>query len=303
MEIHQLQYFVAIVEAGGFSRAAQRCNVAQPSLSQQIIKLEQELGQQLFERLGRTVLLTDAGKALLPRAQSILAEVQSIKSGIDDALNTGVGRLAVGMIPTLAPFLLPKTIQSFTQRFPAAKLEVVEQTTEMLLKALITFELDVCFISAPISHPLVMLEELFQEPLLMTIPRCHSLARVGKLVVDMLHEEPFIALNEDHCLSQQVNTFCYEQQVNPVVVCRTTHLTTVQSCVTMGLGVSLVPAMLSAVDMSRQCVYRRIADVFPQRTIAAAWHSHRSRSHLLTQFIQCVREANAALEYHIEDDI
>lgn len=239
----------------------------------------------------------------MPRAQSILAEVQSIKSGIDDALNTGVGRLAVGMIPTLAPFLLPKTLQSFTQRFPAAELEVVEQTTEMLLKALITFELDVCFVSAPISHPLVTLEELFQEPLLMAIPRRHSLAHVGKLVVDMLHDEPFIALNEDHCLSQQVNAFCYEQQVNPVVVCRTTHLATVQSCVTMGLGVSLVPAMLSAVDMSRQCVYRRIADVLPQRTIAAAWHSHRSRSYLLTQFIQCVREANAALEYHIEDDL
>ena len=117
MELHQLYYFVAVAETGGFSRAAERCNVAQPSLSQQIKKLEQELGQQLFDRLGRTVALTEAGQVLLPRARSILAEVEHIERRLSREIDEGYGQLAVGFIPTIAPFLLPNVIKRFAENF------------------------------------------------------------------------------------------------------------------------------------------------------------------------------------------
>lgn len=291
MEFHQLHYFIAVAETGGFSRAAQRCNVAQPSLSQQIIKLEQELDEKLFERLGRTVRLTAAGKALLPRAQRILAELQSIKSSINDEVASGRGKVSVGIIPTLAPFLLPKTLQLFHEHYPLAELEVVEHTTELLLEALLNFDLDVCFASLPISHSLVQTEKLFHEPLLVAMPHGHELDSYAELSVSQLTAEPFIALHDDHCLSQQVDNFCYEQQINPKIVCRTSHLWTVQSCVAAGLGIALVPSMLADADLAESCLYRPLLDATPQRTIIALYHAQRARSLLAEQFTSCVQQA------------
>jgi len=143
MEIHQLEYFVAITETGSFSRAAQRCNVAQPSLSQQIIKLEHELGQPLFDRLGRMVVITDMGKRLLPRANAILGELQEIKVELQTELQEGYGTLNVGFIPTVAPFVLPRAIRRFSQDFPSATLEVHEGLTDELIQKIIAAELEI----------------------------------------------------------------------------------------------------------------------------------------------------------------
>ncbi len=117
MEVHQLTYFVAVAETGSFSRAAERCNITQPSLSQQIMKLEQELGEPLFERLPRKVVLTDTGRILLPRALSILGELQDIKHTLNQNLDAGHGSLNVGFIPTIAPFVLPRAVAARCHTF------------------------------------------------------------------------------------------------------------------------------------------------------------------------------------------
>ena len=119
MELHQLRYFVAVAETGSFTRAAERCGVAQPSLSQQIQTLEKKLRQQLFDRLGRRVLLTEAGKELLGRATAILASVDEAERSLRDGLEPGTGRLAVGAIPTVAPYLLPPVLTGFLRRYPS----------------------------------------------------------------------------------------------------------------------------------------------------------------------------------------
>src|SRR5579871_5196545 len=118
MELHQLRYFVAVAQAGNFSRAAERCHVSQPSLSQQILKLERHLGQPLFSRLGRRAVLTDAGRMLLDRAMSILATVEDAERRLRAGDQLHTGRLAVGAIPTVAPYLLPSVLQSFVRRCP-----------------------------------------------------------------------------------------------------------------------------------------------------------------------------------------
>jgi LysR family hydrogen peroxide-inducible transcriptional activator len=295
VEIHQLQYFVAVVETGGFSKAAERCNVAQPSLSQQIIKLEQELGRPLFDRLGRGVALTEAGHALLPHARRILAEVQEIRRGLHTEIGDGRGHLAVGAIPTVAPFLLPEVIKLFTQHFPQAKLSVQEDFTEELIRSLIVGKLDVAIMSLPIHHKQIVVEELFTEPLLVAYPRNHELISRSKITTQELSNFPFIALNEIHCLGEQIQSFCIQQSVDIDIVCQTSQLVTVQNCVTLGLGISLVPQMLAARDQSGSIVYRMVSGTVPERKIVAAYHRGRLQSFLTRKFVELVQEEHARL--------
>ena len=290
MELHQLYYFVAVAETGGFSRAAERCSVAQPSLSQQIMKLERELGQQLFDRLGRTVVLTEAGQVLLPRARSILAEVEQIERRLSREIDEGYGQLAVGFIPTIAPFLLPNVIKRFAENYPHAELLVHEDLTEALVNSLIEGRLDLGIMSLPINHKLIAAEEICTEFLLIASSHHHHLMKGAVLKSKELEDFPFIALNEIHCLGEQVQSFCYQQDVNLEIVCYTSQLSTVHSCVALGLGVSLVPQILAATDTSNQLRYRAMSEPMPRRKIVAAAHAGRQRSFLARQFITLVRE-------------
>ena len=290
MEIHQLTYFVAVAETGGFSRAAKRCSVAQPSLSQQIIKLEQELDQQLFDRLGRTVTLTEAGQLLLPRARAILAEVQGIERRLSQEIEAGYGHLAVGFIPTIAPFLLPNVIKRFAAGYPQAELSVYEDFTDTLVKHIVEGKLDIGIMSLPLSNKLIATQEICTEQLLVaSSPQQDFLGRTT-LKTKELEEFPFIALNEIHCLGEQVQSFCYQQDVNLDIVCYTSQLSTVQSCIALGLGVSLVPQILAATDTSNQLKYHAVSDIMPRRKIVAASHSGRLQSFLAQQFIDLVRD-------------
>ncbi len=290
MEIHQLEYFVAIVDTGSFSRAAEHCNVAQPSLSQQIKKLEVEIGHLLFDRLGRTVVLTDAGRMLVPKARSILEEMQGIRVSIQSDIQDGQGTLAVGFIPTVSPFVLPSVIRRFSREFPGAALEVHEDLTEEIVQKLVTAELDVGITSLPIKHKMLRTEELLTENLLVASSSKYEIASRASILVKELDDFPFIALNEVHCLGEQVQSFCYQEDVNLNIVCHTSQLSTVHKCVAMGLGVSLVPQALAINDPIEQVSYRAISDSLPQRKIVATTHAKRQLSYLARQFIKIVRE-------------
>lgn len=290
MEIHQLTYFVAVAETGSFTRAAERCNIAQPSLSQQIMKLEHELGEPLFDRLPRRVVLTEAGRMLLPRANSILSELQDIKQGLNEDIEDGRGLLSVGFIPTIAPFVLPRVIKRFSMDFPLATLSVTEDFTENLVREIVDGKLDVGVTSLPIHNKLIRTQELLSEPLLVASSQGHDILNRTLLHVKELDDFPFIALSEVHCLGEQVQSFCYQKNLDLKIVCHTSQLTTVQNCVALGLGVSLVPRALALSDASEQISYRALSDAVPQRKIAAATHVERTQSFLAKRFIDIVRE-------------
>ena len=146
MEIHQLRYFLAVAETGSFTAAAKRCHVAQPSLSQQVRRLEEQTGFRLFDRLPKGAALTDAGRALLPRARRILADVADAAAAVADDLETGRGALVVGAIPTMAPYLLPAMAPRFLRRFPECELTLVEDYTERLLDKLIDQSIDMAIL-------------------------------------------------------------------------------------------------------------------------------------------------------------
>ena len=290
MELHQLRYFVAVAETGGFSKAAKRCYVAQPSLSQQIIKLEHELGQELFERLSRKIVLTEAGKALLPRAKLILKEADNIKSAIHEDIDSGSGTLSVGLIPTIAPYLLPGSLDKYHKRFPMSQIKVYENLTERLIKSIVNLEIDLAIMSLPIDDPLIQTKALFDDPLVLALSLEHPLAKAKNIKISDLKEIPFIALEEEHCLGEQIKSFCYEKQINPDVICRTWNLSTIQQCVSFGNGISLVPQMLVMTDTSKNCEYRAIHGQSPFRTVVAAWHKDRKLSNLASEFVSIVNE-------------
>ncbi|MDQ3439316.1 MAG: LysR substrate-binding domain-containing protein [Planctomycetota bacterium] len=290
MELHQLRYFIAIAESHSFSRGAAACMVAQPSLSQQIQKLEREVGRRLFDRLGRTVALTDAGRALLPRARRILSEVDGVERGVADEVDAGRGELTIGAIPTIAPFLLPGAVGRFIRSQPDAQLLVREDLTANLLEGLIRAELDLCVCALPVDDERILTEQLVAEPLLVAAARGHPLAKARGVRPAELDDEPAVVLHELHCLGEQVSSFCRQRRVSPRIVCRTTQLTTVRSLVELGLGVSIVPRMCATTDTTGGCTYTPVNDAKLQRTVVVAWHKTRGRSRLGERFINCLKE-------------
>lgn len=203
--------------------------------------------------------------------------------------------MSVGFIPTIAPFLLPTVIKRFSEAYPQAELSVYENLTEELIKDLIAGKLDLGIMSLPITHKLIGTEEICTEQLLVASSREHDVVSRATFKTKELESFPFIALNEVHCLGEQVQSFCYQKDVNLEIVCHTSQLATVYGCVASGLGVSLVPQVLAATDQSDQLHYRELSDEVPQRKIVAAFHTGRLHSFLAQQFIGLVREEYVGL--------
>lgn len=288
MEVHQLRYFVAIAECGSFRQAARRCQVSQPSLSQQIIKLEKGLGRKLFDRLGRRIALTEAGVVLLPRAKSILAEIRDAERNLSEDIGAGRGLLAVGAIPTIAPYLLPRVLQSFSAAHPEAQLSVAEDLTERLLASLLAAEIDLALMSTPVESREVEVEELMVEPLWLAVEASHPLAAGGPVPLEMLRSQPSVVLDGMHCLGEQVQSFCHGVGLDREPLCRANQLSTVQGLVGLGMGIALVPRMCAVQDTSEQRAYLPLEDASPQRNIVAVWRSGRSRSQLALHFLRLV---------------
>lgn len=290
MELHQLRYFVAAAEAESISRAADRCGVAQPSLSQQIKKLETSLGVSLFDRLGRGVALTDAGCALLPRARRILGAVEEAESNLQVDLDEGAGRLAVGAIPTMAPYLLPRALTQLRREFPRCDIVVREDFTENLIEAVIDNAIDVAVVSTPIDHDLIDLDVIGVDPLLVCLPTKHPLLSRGGITLRDLRDQPTVTLHEMHCLGQQISGFCAAKRLARNVVCRTTQLSTVLEFVRLGLGVSLIPEMAATHDHNPERGYVKLTRQAPMRDIALAWRKGRTKPRLAMEFSEMLRQ-------------
>lgn len=243
MELHQLRYFLAVARTKNFSRAAERCHVAQPSLSQQIMKLEDELGEKLFERTKREVALTPAGDLLKVHAERVLQEVESAGESVREMRGLVRGRVALGVLPTIAPYFLPQRLRKFASKFPAVEVQVHEDTTDQLAAALLAKEIDLAIVSLPVERVGLVAEEVFEEKLLVALPAGHVLATKRGLTLDALEREPFILMKEGHCLTGQALQFCRLKGFAPRVSFRSAQIETVLAFVAKGWGVSIVPEM------------------------------------------------------------
>ena len=267
MELHQLRYFCAVADAGSFSRAAEKCHVSQPSLSQQILKLESELGGRLFDRLGRSVRLTDLGEAFLPRARSVLHELSSAKDELTERLQSEAGPVVIGAIPTIAPYWLASRLATFSRKFPKVHLTIAEEITPVLLERLRAGSVDLAVLALPIRGHEFDSCSLFTDRLYAALPKTHKLARRPTLQLADLRRDPFLFLRDGHCFRDTAVAACDRARLDPRVVFESGHLSSLLAMVGAGMGVSLVPEM--AVDKSRPCRFVRIADTQAERTIAA----------------------------------
>ncbi len=232
MEIAQLRSFLKIAEHRNFTRAAEECGVSQPALSQQIARLEEELGCAVFERQGRQVKLTEAGELLRRRAEQILVLVDDTSREIRDDGETG--RVVVAAIPTIAPYLLPRVLKTFHEQYPKARVVVNEEVTEDLLKRCTPGR---CRSGHPgvagRDAPIWKCAPLFDEELLVVLPAGHRLAVHDALSIEDIRGEPFVLLDEAHCLSDNIRSFCHQRTFQPVATGRTSQLVTVQELVAL----------------------------------------------------------------------
>jgi LysR family transcriptional regulator, hydrogen peroxide-inducible genes activator len=288
MEMHQLRYVVAVARAGNFSRAAEQCHVAQPSLSQQIQKLEDELGERLFDRMKREARLTAHGETFLRRAVKILEEVDAAKREVTDAQNLLRGTLTIGVLPTIAPYLLPVVMAEFVEMFPGVEVIVEEDTTARLLKLAHGYEIDFALASHPIRDERLAVRELFAEELLLALPPGHPLTRKRTVALTDLEGERLIVMKEGHCLGDQVLGFCDRGDIKPKISFRSAQLETIQAMVTSGLGISLLPAMATQGAREGMPEYRLLKSPRPQRKIIAVWPKQRPPGRAAIEFLKVV---------------
>jgi LysR family hydrogen peroxide-inducible transcriptional activator len=288
MEMQQLRYVVAVARAGNFSRAAEHCHVSQPSLSQQVQKLEDELGERLFDRMRREVKATAHGEAFLRHAVRILEEVDAAKREAADARDLLRGTVAVGVLPTIAPYLLPGVMAVFTGAFPGVEVVVQEDTTARLVRLAHAYEIDFALASLPIQDGRLEVRELFSEELLLALPPGHPLTRKRAVSMADLDGERLIVMKEGHCLGDQVLGFCDRGDARIHISFRSAQIETIQALVGAGLGLSLIPAMAARGPRGGAPEYRSLRSPRPERRIVAAWPRQRPPARAASELLKLV---------------
>ncbi|MBV9490728.1 MAG: LysR family transcriptional regulator [Verrucomicrobia bacterium] len=289
MEVHQFRYLVAVAEEGSFSRAADRMRVAQPSLSQQIQKLEAELGQPLFDRLPRGVMPTEAGRKLLPFARRILTELAEARRSVDECRGEPSGTVAVGIIPTIAPFVLRPVLSALAAEHPRLAVSVVEGVTEYVVRALEDGEVDLALVSTCRDGAAVHRELLTRERLVLAVSQSHRLARLRSVSWPELQEQSFLLLHESHCLSQQIGRWCQQHGIAVKATVSAVQLSTVLAMVAAGQGVSLMPAMAVPHEHGGGCAFVPLADPSVEREINIVYSPARFRSKAANAFAAVAR--------------
>jgi len=294
MELHQLRYVVAVAETGNFTRASERANVSQPSLSQQIINLETEVGRKLFHRLGRKAVLTEAGEVFLERARRILFEIENAAKELGDN-PTLERRITVGAIPTVAPYLLPTLITRCREQHPNLQIDVREDFRTHLTRATIEGELDLAVVALPIRDARLSIEPLLTEPLLLVAAKDHPLTRKPRVKAPDLAGETFVVLGTSSSLAGQIQRFCGDHHFEPRIGFRCAQVATVKALVGLGVGISILPQVARDPDDARALVYIALSGGSPTRELAIIRHQQRYQSRGAEQFLTLLRDYAAEL--------
>lgn len=279
MDLRYLRSFVAVAEERHFAHAAERLHVAQPWLSQQIRRIEAELGVSLFERTSRRVDLTPAGEALLPRAREILSTVERAAEDARCAATGELGRLAIGFTGSATYALLPRVANALRVALPRVELELHgEMLTPAQVVSLLEGSIDIGLLRPPVRRPEVRVEVVSREPLLAAVPAAHALAGEPRISLGQLAPEPFVSYVSDFrsVVHDAVERACEAQGFVPRIVLEAAETATLISFVGAGMGVALLPASATHLQM-QGVVYRPLAEDTPVVELALAWRSDDHR--------------------------
>lgn len=290
MDMVLLRAFLETADTGALSRAARQLGLSQPSLTVQIQRLEKHLGATLFVRHGRGVGLTEAGKALYPRARRLLDEMRAAEDVVRREVSASGATLSVGAIPTIAPYVLPDALKRFRARHADARIALREDYSASLARLLLDGALDVVIAAQPYPFEHLDTESLGTDALLVAVPATHAAARAGRITLEQLRDAPAVTLDPAHCLGEQVARFCSSHAVSPSVVCRSAQLATVLELVGAGVGVSIVPAVAASRHNTPSCAYVPLVDHPLEREIVAVWRRGAERSDAARAFVESVRD-------------
>jgi LysR family hydrogen peroxide-inducible transcriptional activator len=270
--LRQLRYLEALAEHRHFGRAAEACAVTQPALSMQIRELEKFLGVELVERRLRDIVLTDIGIEVVRRGGRVLAESRDL---VDFARHHGrplTGRLRLGVIPTIAPYLLPRILPALQRHCPELRVELRETQTKVLLSELSHGALDVVMLALPLAEPEFEAIRLFDDPFLLAVPADDPHLESARVSVDDIDHERLILLEEGHCLRDQALDYCGNGGHGGAMGLGATSLATVMQMVANGYGVTLLPEVAVDVEVRDERIkLLRLAPPQPGRTIGLAW--------------------------------
>ncbi|MGB7102335.1 MAG: hydrogen peroxide-inducible genes activator [Xanthobacteraceae bacterium] len=269
--LRQLRYLTALARHRHFGRAADDCAVTQPALSMQIRELEREIGAPLVERRTGEIALTETGLEVARRAERVLASTRDL---VDFARHRGVltGKLRLGIIPTLAPYILPRVLPRLQHTYPQLRLEVRETQTKTLLDELVAGELDTVVLAMPVDGADIETRRLFDDPFLLAVPAADPLRGNRRVAVADVEQRRLILLEEGHCLRDQALAFCGASSRDGPASLGATSLATVMQMVANGYGVTLLPEVAAGVEARDDRVkLLRFARPEPARTIGLAW--------------------------------
>jgi len=295
MNLRDLRYLVALAEHLHFGRAAEACFVSQPTLSTQIKKLEESLDVTLVERGSRQVILTPVGAAVVAQAQQILRGVDDLIRIADRYRDPLGGDLRLGIIPTVAPYLLPRMLPLLKREFPKVALKLTEGQTLPITRMLGEGELDAVILALPVAVEHVTVVKLYSEPFYLAVGKQHAKAGRKTVSLDELRDEPVLLLEDGHCLRDQALEICKSHQAVENVNFRATSLETLRQMVAAGIGVTLMPelALGARGGAVRYIPFRGRP---PSRDIGMVWRVSAPRPELLQRLAHALqtRQGSAA---------
>lgn len=282
MNLRDLKYLVAVAEHKHFGRAAEACFISQPTLSTQLKKLEAELAVTLIERANRQVMLTPVGEKIVEQARLVLREVdQMVRVATEHADPLG-GDFRLGLIPTVAPYLLPKILTPIRKAFPKLHMHLTEGQTVVISRMLREGDLDAVILALPLLEENVVAHTLYREPFYFTVSRRHPLAGKKFVRLSDLDNEQVLLLEEGHCLRDQALEVCNSHNAVENTNFRATSLETLRQMVAANIGITLMPE-LAITGKSAQVRYIPFEGKAPYRDIGLCWRKSSTREELLVQ--------------------
>jgi len=277
--LKQLRYFDALARELHFGRAADSCSVTQPALSMQIHEMEQNLGLALVERTKSGVQLTAKGHEIAARSSRILGDVRDLVAYAQHANSILAGALRLGVIPSVAPYLLPPLLPLLREAYPELELHVRETQTQVLTDELLEGKLDVLLLALPLKHPDLTNRVLFEDKFLLAVPKERKLSGRVRATKELIEHERLLLLEEGHCLRDQALTYCNLQQVDAVNTFGASSLATIVEMVSAGFGITLLPEMAVTIEeRGRDIMLVRFVEPEPYRTIGLVWRSTSPRT-------------------------
>ncbi|MDH5785883.1 MAG: DNA-binding transcriptional regulator OxyR [Chromatiales bacterium] len=280
MKLRDLEYLVAVADEHHFARAAERCFVSQPTLSGQLKKLEEELGVLLVERSSRHVVITEAGQAVVAQAREVLAAAREIKGIAESFHDPMAGELQVGLIPTVAPYLLPLIMPHLSRAYPNLRLWLHEQQTHVLMERLRRAELDLLILALPVPEHDFTEIDLFREPFQLAVPASDPLVKQGITSLSDLNEREVMLLEEGHCLREHALDVCLSGGAREYGTFHATSLETLRHMVGEGMGITLMPqlAVPKRTTKSDSIRYLPFAEPQPSRRIGMLYRRNSYRA-------------------------